>query len=463
MVVSTPTIPQTQSTPWVRFWLPLSFLVYFLGGILLAAPSLSNYWFNDDLMMIRIHTNEELVDAFQGNWEPSGISTPGYRPLTTVFNHITALAFGEAVELHRLFRIGLFAAFLTVLASIGRMLGMSHWGAFLAGLLVLFTKNTWWVLTWPADGIRAFTGLLWALSALLLLDYLRQRGAWKLVLSLTLFVIALLTREDMLIGGVLTPMLALAFLGQRTGEFQLVGLLKPLRSPEGRIVIVYTLLMGLLVGVAWLLRMQFVVGSQTALSMAGWVWSLLWVFVPRLPFVPIVIWLAIMVIFWAALVLMARALPITEKRLALFWLACTIIAAAPGLVITRANTILLPICFFCLLLATLSDSLIKIGGRQRRMTVVLLAVYIVEGAVLHRSAQLSIALNSTEHVRETSLYFWGEWQPALRFIPQTRRDYLSQYLATLEIGSWEDYESRTPELVSAGILFEPSDDWLSGW
>ncbi len=421
-------------------------LIFFMVGIILAYPSLSYYWFNDDLIMVRMHSGAEIAQAFTGDWESSGISTPGYRPLTLLFNHMTALAFGESVELHRLFRIALFALHLTVLGLIGLELRLSRLQVLLAGLIILCTKNTWWVLVWAADGIHAFNVLLVGLAAYLLLRDLKHPSPLKWTAAYLLFAGALLTREDVLTFVVIIP---------------LIGLFQS-DAPRRRIIVQAIGLAMVAIGY-WVLRTMFVPSASTSISIMGWVYSLAWIFLPRLAFLPLPVWIGVLVAFWAILFILLRTMHKDQRRLAWLWLVCTVIAASTGLVITRANTLFPALSFFGLFLATiLGDAL----TRSRRLAVlggIALVVFVVGSAAQHRIAQQSLAPNSTEYLVETSRYFWGEWSPAYPFIPEVRREYLQEQLASYGVNSMEDYEARLPELLAAGTWFEPADDWLSGW
>lgn len=451
-----------------RFHLPRTFLflgfcLFFMVGIILAYPSLSYYWFNDDLFLVKPYSNEELVHAFAGDWDPSGISTPGYRPLTVMFYHVTAIAFGENLVLHRVFRIALFALQLAFLGLIAVKLGLTRWQALLAGVLVLCTKNTWWVLVWPTDGIRAFATLLAELAAYLFLKDLENPTKLKFLGAILLFTGALLSREDVLVFVPLIPLFGLFQLVQPTW-FHFSKLPTLLRStPLLRRIILQALSLALVFVVYWWLRAHLVPNTSAPLSLAGWFYSLLWVFWPRLALLSIPVWIGVLIAFWALLILIIRLMPPHECRLAFFWLVCTVLSAATGLVVTRANTLLPALCFFGLFLATVFGGVIKAHRVIKLVAGMALSVFVISSALQHRTVQQSLAPNSTQYLYETSRYFWGEWAAAYDFIPQNRRDYLRAQFAALHIGTKEQYLSEVPKLIRDGTLFNPADDWLSGW
>src|SRR5436190_18885738 len=62
----------------------LCWLLFFALGAGLTSSSLSNPWFGDELHLVRPFTAPELRGAFTGPWDPDGVETPGYRPLSVM-------------------------------------------------------------------------------------------------------------------------------------------------------------------------------------------------------------------------------------------------------------------------------------------------------------------------------------------------------------------------------------------
>jgi hypothetical protein len=89
--------------------------VFAIAALVVVWPSLGYDWHFDDLHLVRSFSATELAGTLTGSWDPDGIEEPGFRPLTTLFNHARATAFGEAVVLHRIGLIGLLAVYLTLL------------------------------------------------------------------------------------------------------------------------------------------------------------------------------------------------------------------------------------------------------------------------------------------------------------------------------------------------------------
>src|SRR5688500_3321733 len=100
------------------------FIAWAAWGVYVAHRSINTQWFYDDLHLIRTYTPQELLSTWSGTWDVDHIETPGYRPLTTLFNHTRALLLGENVLLHRLLIITLFAACLIVLSLIATRFGI---------------------------------------------------------------------------------------------------------------------------------------------------------------------------------------------------------------------------------------------------------------------------------------------------------------------------------------------------
>src|SRR6266498_3863257 len=88
--------------------------VFFAIGVAVTLPSLGYPWFHDDLHLVRPYLPSEVASTLAGPWDPDGIETAGYRPLTTAFNAARAALLGDSVVAHRLLEIALVAAFLAV-------------------------------------------------------------------------------------------------------------------------------------------------------------------------------------------------------------------------------------------------------------------------------------------------------------------------------------------------------------
>src|SRR4051812_34549941 len=72
------------TTPWR---LLISFALFLLVGVALAWPSLAYPMVYDDLHLIRRFSPQELAQVWHSPWDVDGIETPGFRPLTPLFDH----------------------------------------------------------------------------------------------------------------------------------------------------------------------------------------------------------------------------------------------------------------------------------------------------------------------------------------------------------------------------------------
>lgn len=136
------TVAQTQptavlhgslSTPWQ---LLIAFGLFLLIGVALAWPSLTYPMVYDDLHLIRSFSPQELAQVWHSQWDVDGIETPGFRPLTPLFDHARFMLFGENVVAHRLFLVLLFAVYLTIITWIARQCGLFWREAIMGGSYV---------------------------------------------------------------------------------------------------------------------------------------------------------------------------------------------------------------------------------------------------------------------------------------------------------------------------------------
>jgi hypothetical protein len=102
-----------------------SFLFLPIGMAISARwSSLPRFW--ADLHLVREYSSAQLHEVWVGNWDVDGIETPGYQPLSTLFNHSRAIGFREAVQVQRIVVIVLFAAFLASLSLLAKRVGLSR-------------------------------------------------------------------------------------------------------------------------------------------------------------------------------------------------------------------------------------------------------------------------------------------------------------------------------------------------
>ena len=186
------------------------FAAFLAMGMVRAAPSLEWPMVYDDLHLIRPYTTEEIVASWHGNWDPDGIETPGFRPVSLLFNHARARLCGESVVAHRLLIIVLYAAFVALLVPVAARFGAGPATVLLAGALMLAARYEVYGYVWITDGNHMLQGLAFAGGAILLLDGLDRGDYVRLALSLACLKGGLLVREDTLAIVPVVLLLALA-------------------------------------------------------------------------------------------------------------------------------------------------------------------------------------------------------------------------------------------------------------
>ncbi|HEX7588660.1 MAG TPA: hypothetical protein VF478_10125 [Anaerolineae bacterium] len=437
---------------------PFAFLLFFVVGIALARESLSYSWFYDDLHLIRVYSPDELVQSFRGTWDVDGIETPGYRPLTTLFNHVRAVAFGENTAAHRIFDIALFSAFLTVFSLVAVRLGMPYPASLLAGVLTLCARYNWVDLVWIADGVHAFQGLLAAIASLSLLSYLNKRASWKIASCVIWAALALLVREDSVALIALIPILGLFYLFQTSGldrirPMDLGSSFRKLdRATRERLRALVAVTMTLLIVclIAALLRFALV-GESTPLDAFGWFTLLKFSLFPMgLPSQ----FLGDVGLhdFWAftlGLAAMSTLLLLNSKArsLAFLWICCTVVATAPGVVVQRNNLLTFPILFYSSYLALVAYQIARLSNWAKAIVFVILSIFVLANSTRSLLAQEAVNPTSLEYVSKAHAII----QNSKASVPPERAARLWTEWAKWGIHSEADYETSFPLLQSDAL------------
>lgn len=132
----------------------VAFAFFLLFGSLIYMNRWNTEFFLDGIHLIQTYDAADLREAFAGNWEFNDWETPGYRPLSALFNHTRALLFGEAVLAHRALLVVLAAAGLALASRGLAPLGVSRWAALGGGALLLAAPNNFYHVAWLSDGIH---------------------------------------------------------------------------------------------------------------------------------------------------------------------------------------------------------------------------------------------------------------------------------------------------------------------
>ena len=174
----------------------ICFALFILVGCIFYLNSWNDEFVRDDLHLIRSYTPHEIIGTFIGNWDPDNHETPGYRPITTLFNHMRYAIFGENVILHRFFLIALMACLLTILCDTFVLLGINLSVGILASIIVICSCNNFYHITWLTDGIHIFASLLSIASLnLSIRSYLKESNA-KVVLAHLLGFLGIIARDE---------------------------------------------------------------------------------------------------------------------------------------------------------------------------------------------------------------------------------------------------------------------------
>jgi hypothetical protein len=199
------------------------FGVFLVVGLALWFRSLGYYWVEDDLHLIRTRTLSQLFSTWVGTWDIDKLETSGLRPFTALFNHLRAFVFGEAVEAHRLFLIGLYALCLTIFSAVLLKLKLPFWVVAIGALMALTAQTSAFHVTFISDGIHIFQGVTFGLAAWTLILAL-EGNQFYLGLSLLFAGICLLTREEGIGLLVTLGLLAIYCYFKQSGNFKTVRL-----------------------------------------------------------------------------------------------------------------------------------------------------------------------------------------------------------------------------------------------
>jgi hypothetical protein len=405
---------------WIRPLVPAAVTGVVAAAALVALtyPSLEYYWNWDDLHLVRRFSMAELLGTLTGTWTPDGFETLGLRPLTTLFNHLRWMVFGESVEAHRLFLIGLFAVYLGGLGHLASRLGARPWIGVLAGVITVCAKNSYYHVVWISDGIHLFQALFVLVAAFAALSYAESGRPRALLAAGACMACALLAREDSLIGFPVLVMIT-AYAGWTRGQPAWIR-----RSTRMGIAFSAIFL------VIWVWRLAAVPSApQTKFTLAsvGHVWNMvLWTIGlagQHSAFTPVFAALSIALVAAALLWLEPG-----ERNLALLWLLFAAIACIPGNVRARTNLLLFAVSFY----ATFAAIVLSAAWRRSRPVAIavcgVVALMVLAPAQASRLEQVSLHPMSADQLRRDWQFVFGPFRgatvPAVRIAvlePKLRR------------------------------------------
>ena len=104
--------------------------------------------------------------------------------------------FGESMASHRLFCIALMAAYLVLIARIGRRFGLTTAATTLAGVMMFCAKYSCYHFLLVVDGVHSAQGIAGALAVLAILRWVDSGAFAWLCASGAAFAVSVLLRED---------------------------------------------------------------------------------------------------------------------------------------------------------------------------------------------------------------------------------------------------------------------------
>jgi hypothetical protein len=436
------------------------FVLFWLTGIGVTYRSLNYPWFWDDLHLVRTFTSDELREVFRGDWDVDHIETPGYRPVSVLFNHARASVFGESVVAHRIFQIALVAAYLSILAWIAGKLGMSRPAAALAGVLAVLSKNNWSNLAWLSDGVHALVGLLLIISAYLVISAVSRFAYWKIILAMFSAALALFARDDALAFFPIISTLPLLYALTRDSTALTTAhgksFLDSLREMWRRrdfprfVIIVVPLSLTALSVIYWHLRSAFTSAWGIETNFAGWGKHLLWTLLPmgldphwRLLSI---LWVGTFVFLLTWSLFFARS---CSRLITFFWFGSVLITTTPGLVEPRTNLLFSAIGFFSFGVAYLLDCVARTSRLALVPVSVVLAMVSTVSVFRNVITQESVHPRSLQFLRDSCHFVWGQWSFAR--VPPSRIAWLKEEFAKLGINSGSDFEARYPVLEKEAV------------
>jgi hypothetical protein len=410
--------------------------VFLLLALARVAPSLSWPMVYDDLHLVRTYTPGEVWGAWRGGWDPDGVETPGFRPLSLLFNHARARLLGESVASHRVLAVVLYALYLMLLVPLAGRFGAGPGTVLLAGVLMLAARHGTYHYVWITDANHMLQGLAFASSALLILAALDPPRPGRLALSLGCLAAGLLVREDTL--AVLPVLLLLAYLQARG------------RSKEARTaVLAYAAAAVLLAGALFLWRARVVPQAPSpALDLRSMAVAIVRVLNPVGTDGWDPVSRALAIGGWVVLAGLGAGLvrfrSQVDWRGPALWLACAILTCTPALTLQRDDLLFFPGTFLALAYATAAVALVRRGGAARVLAAAALA------ALVAASTHVGIVFAENFHPDSTRALWWnmqlvyGDFAGAT--IPPARRQAVVERLERAGIREGQQPRQRVRDL-----------------
>jgi hypothetical protein len=408
-----------------------AFVLFLLLAIAWTWPARAWPMVFDDLHLVRTFSGSELAAAWTGHWDPDGLETPGFRPLSLAFNHVRAAIFGERVVGHRHMIAALFALELALLVPLGRRLGLDAGASIAAGLVMLFTRYSAYHLVWITDGNHHLQGLAFVGASLLLVRGLERPSRTMLSASLLAIALGLCVREDTL--AALPALVLIAFA----------------RGPR-RLAAEYTMGLGALAVALLGWRRAVVPAAQPlGLDFAGFARAVAHAFDP----VGVGGFdLASRILshgWWVLLALTLAALAATGDRAAARdagrWALAAAFACMPGLLLQRDDLLFFASLFVALMLATAWQAIWGARPSLRPLVAIGLGWAIAGGAWTGARLAENFHPASARAIDWNTEFLYGRYASA--HIPEERRRRVAAQLDALGIRAGEQPRLRVRALI----------------
>jgi hypothetical protein len=409
-----------------------AFLLFLVLAIAWTWPARGWPMVFDDLHLVRTFRGSELAAAWTGPWDPDGLETPGFRPLSLAFNHVRAALFDDHVIGHRHALAALFALELALLVPLGRHLGLGVGASVAAGLVMLFTRYSAYHLVWITDGNHHLQGLAFVGSALLLVQALERTSRALLAASLLVIALGLCVRED-----TLAALPALVLIGFA-------------RGPR-RLATEYTIGLGALAALLLAWRRAVVPAAQPlGIDFAGCARAVVHAFDPvgvggfdRASRVLSHGW-------WAILALTVAALMATRDRAAALaagrWALAAVAACTPGLLLQRDDLLFFASLFVALMLATAGQAIWRTRPSLRPLVGIGFLWSVLGGAWTGARLAENFHPASARAIDWNTEFVYGRYASA--HIPEERRRRLVAQLDTLGVRAGEQPRLRVRALIA---------------
>lgn len=171
-------------------------IFFFIWWYLLGSKDLFEPFVSDDLHLVRIYSNQELINVWFDNWDPDHIETSSYRPLAILFYHLQAFAFGEKTFLHNLFSNIMQFFLIIVVIIFFKKINFSNIQIYILVLLLLFSKIFITLSAWQTLSPLILCYINFFLIAIYFLKWMDQQKTKYLFFILFFSFIALFNREE---------------------------------------------------------------------------------------------------------------------------------------------------------------------------------------------------------------------------------------------------------------------------